>query len=196
MPFAHSLHMLVELSFFPWIPPEITFTLFYLFGARVFSPTFFIQRCWCWCWCWRRCCCYHYLWFFAVPFFIPCFHFIAAPFCTNTHTHTTDCFHRSCVICFLFSVFFILSFNAPPFKSAYFYASFLYFVWLTGFFYAVSKQNVEPVGNTARQHPERLPHWRMCKCVCVGAASACVHFHKSLLNGLLHCNMTAMSGLG
>lgn len=63
-------------------PPEITFTLFYLWRSRVFF-SLFIQ--WCWCWCWRRCCCYHYLWFFAAPFFIPCSHFVAVP--PSIHQH-------------------------------------------------------------------------------------------------------------
>lgn len=127
---------------------------------------------------------------FRSPFFS--FRVLTLLQCPLLYTSTTDCFHRS-FVCYLFPFFGFLhslSFNAP-FKSAYFYASFFLRSHVNRFF-AVPKQIVEPVGNTARQHPGRSPHWG---CASVGAASACVHFHKSLLNGLLHCNMTATSGL-
>lgn len=104
-----------------------------------------------------------------------------------THTHTNDCFHRSCVICFLFSVFFILSSNAP-FKSAYFYASFSACASLLRFFCSMP----------ARYHPGLFFHHIEDVYVCVRVRErerVFIHFHKSLLNGLLHCNVTAMSGL-
>lgn len=95
---THFMYSSNLLFFFSWIPPEITFTLFYLWRSRFFSLSF---QC-CWCWCWRRCCCYHYLWFFtALFYFILCvFTLFSAPKHAHTHKWLFPSF-----VCYLFPFF-------------------------------------------------------------------------------------------